>query len=380
MLQCLAILALVAISIVADNRPALANASDEYLERAQEYFEKREYQASIIELKNALQNDRNKVDARLLLGRIYIETGNGAAAEKELGQARELGATLEELPALIARAQLLQGKFQETLQGIAIEDSTSPTNKAVFLALWGEAQFGLGNIDDAKASFTEAVGHDPRNADAHVGLGQLALQARAFDIAEAELAKATSADPNARNVLSLRGDLYFAKGAFAQAESAYQQLADAYPFLPHLLRLAYARAALGKNNEAIADIEQILRAAPRHPGANYLRALTAFQTQDYETAKFHIDQALNSAPLTPQYQFLAGATNYALGFNEQALRFLERYVARAFRAISRDPARQSGCAGPARGGSTWAGTNRGGNRRSRTGVGAGSKPRPGDHR
>lgn len=327
-LRALAVAALVVIGTVGGDRPAFAITAQEHFERAQGYFEKGELDASIIELKNALQRDRENADARLLLGRAYVETGRGAAAEKELERAQEFGIAAEDLRELIGQARLLQGNYEGTLQGITIEPSDAPARKAALFALRGAAQLGLGNTDEAKQSFTAAVDHDPANPDAHVGLGQVALRTSAFEVAEAELAKALAADPTALSVLSFKGDLDFARNAYPEAERAYVELVDAYPFIPHVLRLAYVRSALGKNDEAIVDIERVLRVAPQHLGANYLRALAAYQTKDYDTAKFHVDQALAVTPLNPQFHLLAGATNYALGINEQAHRFLKSYLSR----------------------------------------------------
>ena len=52
----------------------------EYLQRAREYQAKQDWSASVIELKNALRKNPDNRDARLLLGQIYVTTGNGAPA------------------------------------------------------------------------------------------------------------------------------------------------------------------------------------------------------------------------------------------------------------------------------------------------------------
>lgn len=322
------VVAIFAVALMSFDRPALAITSDEYLERAQGYFEKREWDASIIELKNALQRNRKNAEARLLLGRVYIEKGSGADAEKELRRALDLGLDAEDVRELMGRAWLMQDKFDKVLEGLAIEGSDTPTRKASLVTLRGEAYLGLGNTKKARESFTTAVGHSSDTAEAHVGLARIAIQERSTEIAEAELAKALAADPKASSVISLKGDMSFARGAFPEAERAYEELVNVQPFIPNLLRLGFARSSLGKHDEAIADVEQVLRVAPRHPGANYLRALAAYRTRDYQTAKFHIDQSLTALPLNPQFQLLAGATSYAVGQNEQALRYLERYLAR----------------------------------------------------
>ena len=40
--------------------------------------------AAVIQLRNAIQRDPNNLDARLLLGRLYLQAGDGPSAEKEL--------------------------------------------------------------------------------------------------------------------------------------------------------------------------------------------------------------------------------------------------------------------------------------------------------
>ena len=65
---------------------------DQYLEDAKRLQQKGEYRAAIIQLKNALQNDANQPQVRVMLARSYLKSGDGASAEKELKRARELGA------------------------------------------------------------------------------------------------------------------------------------------------------------------------------------------------------------------------------------------------------------------------------------------------
>jgi Tfp pilus assembly protein PilF len=75
----------------------LAMTSEDYLREAENYLAKGEIQAAVIQLKNALQQDPDNVRARLRLGKIYLRAGQGRAAEKELSQARKLGAKPEEV-------------------------------------------------------------------------------------------------------------------------------------------------------------------------------------------------------------------------------------------------------------------------------------------
>ena len=79
----LSIMALLIASSACDDPGAEA-----YIQRAEAYRQKGEISASIIELKNALQQEPRNARARYLLGRNYLAIRDLASAEKELLRAR----------------------------------------------------------------------------------------------------------------------------------------------------------------------------------------------------------------------------------------------------------------------------------------------------
>ena len=54
-------------------------ASEEFFQGAKKYLKDGDANAAVMQLKNALQNDRNHIRARKLLGEIYLQVGNGPA-------------------------------------------------------------------------------------------------------------------------------------------------------------------------------------------------------------------------------------------------------------------------------------------------------------
>ena len=99
--------------------PAVANVdsarSRVYYERALTYVETGELRSAVIELKNALQRDRQNADARLLLGQVYLQLGNGAAAEKELRASLRYGIAMERVVVDLGRGHI-QGAFLRRLE------------------------------------------------------------------------------------------------------------------------------------------------------------------------------------------------------------------------------------------------------------------------
>lgn len=79
--------------------------SGELIAEAEQQFAAGDFSTAIINLKNVVSRDKTDARARFLLGRAYIESGNPAAALKELGKARELGERDQELDLGIVRAR-----------------------------------------------------------------------------------------------------------------------------------------------------------------------------------------------------------------------------------------------------------------------------------
>ena len=117
------------------------------LDKANELFEQGKYRAAEIELKNLLRDDPGVVNGRLLLGRIYLKVGNGAAAEKELRRASDLGVESKLWRLDLAESLLLQGKFSDALEELDVA-SLPPADRARALALRGRAYLGLKQIEE----------------------------------------------------------------------------------------------------------------------------------------------------------------------------------------------------------------------------------------
>ncbi len=65
--------------------------TEQHLARANQFIASEEYKSAVIELKNALQQDNQSAEARYLLGKVYLESGDVLSAEKELQRALDLG-------------------------------------------------------------------------------------------------------------------------------------------------------------------------------------------------------------------------------------------------------------------------------------------------
>ena len=64
-------------------------AAQEFIQKAQDYRDQGKLKHAVIELKNALQENPENAEARLLLGQTYLDLTKGPAAEKEARRSSE---------------------------------------------------------------------------------------------------------------------------------------------------------------------------------------------------------------------------------------------------------------------------------------------------
>jgi len=302
--------------------------ANDYIQQAREQQLQGKLRASVISLKNALQKDPQSAAARLLIGQIYVDLGLGAQAEKELVRAQTLGIDRQTIVKPLGLALLLQGDNARLLETIRPSETDGPSIKAVTLVLRGRALTGLGRLDEAEDALTQAQKLNPKAPDVHTALARLAIAQRDLARGEAELAQAEKIAPTDPDVLAVQGDISFLRGDFATSESAF---ADILKTRTNNLRirasLARAQIGAGKLDEAIKNLDRVLKAIPSHPSVNYLRAVAAYETGDYQGAIDRLEVVFKAVPSHLPSLLMAGAANFATGRFEQANRFLSRFLA-----------------------------------------------------
>ncbi len=155
----------IVVAVAMGGGPAVAITSEEFVERADLQRQKGDLRAAIIELKNALQKNRNNAAARVMLGRVYVDAGDGASAEKELSRAETLGVRRADLAKWLGEAWLLQRKYQKVLDDLAIAGRAPRAERAALLYLRGEARRNLKDAAGAEADFRAALSHDPKSGE-----------------------------------------------------------------------------------------------------------------------------------------------------------------------------------------------------------------------
>src|SRR5688500_747388 len=87
--------------------------AEQRITRAAAQYAAGEYRAAAIEVQNVLQDDPTNVRANLLLGSVWLATGDNDAARQRLAAARDHGAPVEEFAVPLADALVRLGQLEQ---------------------------------------------------------------------------------------------------------------------------------------------------------------------------------------------------------------------------------------------------------------------------
>lgn len=303
--------------------------SQQRIETAQAYLQRGDTERAVAELKQVLQEQPDAAAVRLMLGKLYLASGDLPYAEKELGRARAGGLASAELMAALGELWLKQGRREQLLRELDPHDGWSQDAKLAAYRLRARALAGLDDFEGARRAYEAMLHIAPDDVDARIGLVRIAMQTEDPGASRLMLTDALHIAPDHPTLLGLSGDLAFRRGAYADAASHYRrQLETAPESVAARLALAQALIAAADHAQADALLDEFLAERPGNGPANYLRAASAFQTGDAEAVQRHSARALDAMPTHVPSMFLLGAGSYALGRLEYAHWNLEKVLAR----------------------------------------------------
>ena len=122
---------------------------------------KKDNMKAVAAFRQALKNDPNNVEAHSELGHLLVNESEPDQALAHLEEAARLGADPTENRISKARALLELGQEAETLDTLAHAQKDAPNNPEVLFTLALTHQ-RIGQFDDARAAFREAIALEPR--------------------------------------------------------------------------------------------------------------------------------------------------------------------------------------------------------------------------
>ena len=298
-------------------------------------FDKKDYKGSIIQLKNALQIDKEMLPVHLLMGRALLEDGQPGQAEIALSEAYRLGVNKAELVLDLARSLSDQGKQASLLTDARFVGAGLPPAVHAKLALAkGSAAADIGNLREAYRHLAEARRLAPQSPDSWLAESTLLLREGKFADATAALDKAVALSSESAMSLYQRGQIEHLNGRLAAAAALYGKALRQDPaHLESLLARAGVLIDLGQPQEAAKDVAEARRIEPGDARGPFLSALLAERSGNAETTRRELKTVtalVDPVPLDyikykPQILMLNGLAHYGLGEREAALPYLEAY-------------------------------------------------------
>ncbi|MFT4614353.1 MAG: putative PEP-CTERM system TPR-repeat lipoprotein [Bacteroidia bacterium] len=297
--------------------------SEEHITDAMAFNELGQYDAAVLELKSALTKSPGNMQARWVLGTIYLKTGETSAAVKELQRSLELGQDQETVLIPLATALLYEREYYQLLDQTADMANLTGDAQVRLLVLRGHANIGLNKLSEADGLYDLALGL--RNADAEARLGKARVQATQGRMEKARewIAAAVESDPALSLAWCLLGDIEQFEGNLKAAEAAYNKAIEARPDgIQELSGRALVRLSMGIIGKAAADVGKARRLSnmsrTKQPLFYYAIGQLELEREKYAQAAKAFEILLKFEPdYLPAHYYLATA-NYRQGKIEQA--------------------------------------------------------------
>lgn len=301
---------------------------EQLIASSKEFLAKNDDKAAVIQLKNALQTNPDLGEARFLLGKILLDSGDAAGAEVELRKAFNLQYANDQAVPLLARALLASGQARRLTDEFGKTELTDKAAQASLKTSLSQAQALQGKHDLAHSELAAALAAKPDYAPALLATARIKAGTGDIDGASAIVDSVLAADAKNPDALLLSGSL---RGTKNDPDGAIARYREAIAAKPDFL---FAHSAIittlfkqKKNDEAAAQIDAMKKIAPNHPQTLYLTAQLAYQRNDFKAARNTVQQLLKTSPNNPNIAQLAGAIEFQLRSWVQAEMHLNKALA-----------------------------------------------------
>jgi cellulose synthase operon protein C len=298
------------------------------LASSKEYLAKNDPKAAVIQIKNALQKNPESPEARFLLGKAMIATGDFANAELELRKALDLKHPADEVVPQLANAMLAQGQYKKLTDQFSSMTLTNTAAKAELQTALASAHSALGKPELAQRALSAALEADPSFGPALIAMARQKAVSKDFDGALRSLDEIIAKNATSYEAWRLKGDvLSYGKNLPKEALEAYRKVIELKPdhVSGHSSILAILLAQRDLDG-ATAQMALMKKVAPNNPQTKFIETQLAFQKRDFKTARELAQQLLRVAPNNPKALQLAGAIEFQFKSYVQAETFLNKAV------------------------------------------------------
>ena len=290
-----------------------------HLDKAKNYINENKINESIIELKNAIRLDVKNSEARFVLGKAYLNQGDGVGAVKELERALQLKYHHELLIPLLARSYILTNADNDVIALADNKQNLTGEALAQYLAYKTLAAIRSEKVDIAKASVQQAKLIAPKGQYSLLAQAYLLFSQNKFEEARVIVKKILAVDINNADTLMLQGKIATAIKDYPLAANSFKHYLTQQP-KSNIVKFLLADALLKSEQYDAAEkyADDILSQLSNQPFANYIKAMVRFHQKDFAKASEHAEMALSGDFNSLDVKLVAGASAYYLKNWEQA--------------------------------------------------------------
>ena len=284
------------------------------LDSARSYIEKKDNKAAAIQLKNLLNKNPSAGEARFLLGKLLLDSGDPVGAAVELQKAQDLKVSDEKVIPELARATLMVGEPKKVIaqfSDLKLADNRASADLNSTLAT---AYAVEGDVEKSEQFADKALQALPLYAPAMIVKSRLRAAANDVEGALFLLDEVLAKEPTNERAGVFRAELLLAgKKDIEGALAAYRKVLVAHPgSVTSHTAVVNVLFGQGKADEAKAQVALMKKEAPNHPDTLYFEAQIAFGDQDFKATRELTDRILKMLPNNVRALELAGAAEYRM--------------------------------------------------------------------
>jgi len=304
-----------------------------YYEDALQRFDAKDYEGAVIQLKNALKKEPNKLAIQFLMGKALQKTGDALGAEVAFNEAIKMGISRSEIVIPLGQTLLAQGRHRDMLLHPQLQpQGLPPETQQALILLRASAQSDMGDHRSALETIATARAINERSPTSWLAESAVRIRTRQFNEALQTADKGVTLAPNEAEGHYVKGSVFHAQGLPDQAMANYGRALSLDPMHVEAL-VATAGIQLDRRQKAEASktLELLKKAAPDEPRGAYMRSLLAElngQPDQVKAALTEVTNLLDPVPpgfvqYRPQLLMLNGLAHYGLGEMSKARQYLE---------------------------------------------------------
>ena len=235
---------------------------EQYMARAQEFFDAGKYREAAIEFRNALKLDPKLAAAHMKLGQTYAALRDYRDAYVELKRATELDDSLRDAHLELGRLYLAGGDTTKAEEQARLLTERNPKDVDAYLLL-GTTHLLERRTEDAEQAINQALAIDSNSAAAYLMLGRLLVTKGAYDDAQGKIEHAISLDPSAVGGYLTLATYHKLRGNYDAAETSFKKATAVAPgnSMPRFL-LGELYISEQRNDDAVALLQVMAKDGP----------------------------------------------------------------------------------------------------------------------